>query len=177
MSRKILERPAVVVARLKQHGRHFVGGMPGLALQVTATGARSWILRATIAGKRRDMGLGSFPDVSLAIARQVARDARAKISDGRNPIEEGRAARAALAEARAAAVTFERAATLYVEAHESAWRGAKHAVQWRTVMDAYAYPVIGAMNVDAVKLPHVMQVRSPTTRLATLRQSGQRSAQ
>ena len=138
-----------------------------MALQVTATGARSWILRATIAGKRRDVGLGSFPDVSLAIARQAARDARAKISNGRNPIEEGRAARAALAESRAAAVTFERAATLYVEAHESAWRGAKHAVQWRTVMDAYAYPVIGVMNVDAVKLPHVMQVLEPIWRTKT----------
>jgi hypothetical protein len=60
MSRKISERPAVVVARMKQPGLHFVGGAPGLALQVTATGARSWILRVTIAGKRRDMGLGTF---------------------------------------------------------------------------------------------------------------------
>ena len=85
MSRKILERPAVVVARMKQPGLHFVGGVPGLALQVTATGARSWILRTTMAGKRRDMGLGSFPDVSLAIARQAARDARAKISNGAIP--------------------------------------------------------------------------------------------
>jgi integrase len=167
MSRKIMERPAVVVARMKQPGLHFVGGVPGLALQVTATGARSWILRATIAGKRRDMGLGSFPDVSLAIARQAAPDARAQISNGRDPIEEGRAADTALAEARAAAVTFERAATLYVEAHESAWRGTKHTVQWRTVMEAYAYPVLDAMNVDAVKLPHVMQVLEPIWRSKT----------
>ena len=167
MSRKILERPAVVVARMKQPGLHFVGGVPGLALQVTETGARSWILRATIAGKRRDMGLGGFPDVSLALARQVARDARAKIIGGRDPIEEGRAVRGALAESRAAAVSFERAATLYVETHESAWRGAKHALQWRTVMDAYAYPLIGAMNVDAVKLPHVMQVLEPIWRTKT----------
>jgi integrase len=167
MSRKILERPAVVVARMKKPGLHFVGGVPGLALQVTATGARSWILRVTIAGKRRDMGLGSFPDVSLAIARQAARDARAKISMGRDPIEESRAARGELAESRASAVSFERAATLYVEAHESAWRGAKHAVQWRTVMEAYAYPVIGALNVEAVKLPHVMQVLEPIWRTKT----------
>jgi hypothetical protein len=118
---------------------------------VTATGARIWILHATIDGERRDMGLGGFPDASLAIARQAARDARAKISSGRDPIEEGRAARAALAETRAAAATFERAATLYVEAQESGWRGAKHAVQWRTAMETYAYPVISAMNVDAVK--------------------------
>lgn len=167
MSRKIMERPAVVVVRMRQPGLHFVGGVSGLALQVTATGARSWILRVTIDGKRRDMGLGSFPDVSLSIARQAAREARAKISNGRDPIEEGRAARAALAGARAAAVTFERAATLYVEAQESGWRGAKHAVQWRTVMEAYAYPVIGAMNVEAVKLPHVMQVLEPIWRSKT----------
>lgn len=86
MSRKNLERPVVVVARMKQPGLHFVGGVPGLALQVTATCARSWILRVTIPGKRRDMGLGSFPDVSLAIARQAARDARAKIGMGAIPL-------------------------------------------------------------------------------------------
>lgn len=118
MSRKIVERPAVVVARMRRPGLHFVGGVPGLALPVTATGARSWILRVTIAGRRRDMGLGSFPDVSLAIARHAARDARAKISMGRDPIEESRTARVALAEFRASAVSFERAAALYVEAHE-----------------------------------------------------------
>jgi hypothetical protein len=48
-------------------------------------------------------------------------------------------------------MTFERAATLYVEAHASGWRGANHAVQWRTVMQVYAYPVLGAINMDAVK--------------------------
>jgi hypothetical protein len=97
MSRKIMERSAAVVARLRQPGLHCVGGVPGLALQVAATGAHSWIHLATIDGKRRDIGLGSFPDVSLAIARQVARDGRANISSGRDPIEEGRAARVALA--------------------------------------------------------------------------------
>lgn len=162
MSRKILERPAVVVARTKQPGLHFVGGVPSLALQVTARGSRSWILRVTIAGNRRDMGLGSFPDVSLAIARHAARHAREKIGMGRDPIEGSRAARGALAESRASAVSFERVATLYVEAHESAWRGAKHAVQWRTVMEAQAYPAIGALNVEVVKLPHVMPCSKPS---------------
>ena len=167
MSRKIIERPAVVVARMRQPGLHFVGGVPGLALQVTATGARSWILRTTIAGKRRDMGLGSFPAVSLASARETARNARAKINNGHDPIAEGRAVRSALAESRASAVSFERAATFYVEAHEAAWRGAKHAAQWRTVMEAYTYPVIGALNVEAVRLPHVMQVLEPIWRTKT----------
>lgn len=159
MSRRVTEWPAVTVKRTKVPGLHFVGGVPGLALQVTTNGARSWILRATIAGRRRDMGLGGFPEVSLADAREAARAARTKIRSGLDPIEEGRAAR--VARTGPATVTFERAATLYVEAHKAAWRGAKHATQWITVMEAYAYPMLGAMNVDAIKLPHVMNVLEP----------------
>ena len=95
MSRRAVELPAVTVKRTRESGLHFVGGVPGLALQVTTSGSRSWILRATIAGRRRDMGLGSFPEVSLADAREAARSARTKIRSGLDPIEEGRAARMA----------------------------------------------------------------------------------
>ena len=82
MARKAKELSALEVGRLAAPGYHFVGGVAGLILQVTETKARSWILRATVGGKRRDIGLGGFPDVTLAGAREAARIAREKIKNG-----------------------------------------------------------------------------------------------
>ena len=96
MARKAKELGPLAVSRLSQPGLHFVGGVAGLALQVSASGARSWVLRIQIGDKRRDMGLGGFPDVPLANAREAARVARAKVKEGIDPIANARAARSAL---------------------------------------------------------------------------------
>ena len=104
------ELGALAVGRLTAPGLHFVGGVPGLALQVTPSGARSWTLRATIGGKRRDMGLGNFPGVTLARARELARDARELIRQGVDPIERAQAAQSALRASMVAALTFKECA-------------------------------------------------------------------
>ncbi len=96
MARKAKELGALEVSRLNSPGLHAVGGVAGLALQVTDRGARSWILRAMVGGKRRDMGLGGYPDVTLAGAKESARAARAKIKDGIDPVEDAKAKRSAL---------------------------------------------------------------------------------
>ena len=70
------------IAQAKKPGMHAVGGVDGLLLQVTKTGATSWILRTMIAGKRRGMGLGSYPAVGVAAAREKARAARQQIEEG-----------------------------------------------------------------------------------------------
>ena len=70
MARKAKELSALEVGRLNVPGLRFVGGVAGLALQVADSGARSWILRVMIGGRRRDMGLGGFPDVTLAGAKK-----------------------------------------------------------------------------------------------------------
>ena len=67
------ELGALDVSRLKEVGFHAVGGVSGLGLQIVASGARSWVLRTVVGGKRRKMGLGGFPDVTLAVAREKAR--------------------------------------------------------------------------------------------------------
>jgi Arm DNA-binding domain len=69
MGNKAKELAPIAVSRLTSPGLHFVGGVAGLALQVLPTGGRSWVLRATIGSRRRDMGLGGYPDVTLAGAR------------------------------------------------------------------------------------------------------------
>lgn len=83
------------VRQLNKPGFYNVGGPPGLLLQVSGAGGRSWVLRATIAGRVRGMGLGSYPyEVTLAQARELAREYRDIIRQGRDPIDERRQAKA-----------------------------------------------------------------------------------
>lgn len=135
--------------------------MAGLYLQVVDTGARTWLLRATMGGKRRDMGLGGYPDVTLAQAREKARAARGKVEQGIDPIEERRQARSALAAARASTKTFEDCVTAFMKAKESEWRNPKHRQQWQNTLDTYAGPVMGSLMVGDIELAHVLKVLEP----------------
>ena len=161
MAKKADELAAVTVSRLKAPGLHFVGGVAGLALQVLPTGGRTWVLRASIGGRRRDMGLGGFPDVPLVDARAAARAARQLIREGKDPIAEARAAASALRASRLKEVTFEQATVSYIAAHEAGWRNVKHAQQWRNTLATYAYPVIGALVVRDIDLPHILAILEP----------------
>ena len=107
------------------------------------------------------MGLGGYPDVTLAGAREAARNARLLIKSGKDPILEARAAASALRASRAKDVTFEQAARSYIAAHEPGWRNAKHAQQWRNTLASYAYPEIGGLMVRDVELAHIMAVLEP----------------
>ncbi len=161
MGRKAKELGALAVSRLKTPGLHFVGGVDGLAIQGFESGARTWILRVMVGGKRRDMGLGGYPDVTLAGARDAARIARDKIRNGIDPIEEGRAARSALAASRASAMTFEQCAFAYIAVKEAEWVNAKHGQQWRNTLETYAYPVVGKLLARDVGQTHVLKILEP----------------
>ena len=165
--KKASELSPLTVNRLTTPGLHFVGGVAGLGLNVLRSGGRSWVLRVMVGSKRRDMGLGGFPDVTLAMAREAARSARARIVKGIDPIEEAKSARAMLKLAQANAVTFETAATTYVNIHEPSWSNVKHAQQWRNTISTHANPVLGAMLVRDIGLPHVLQVLEPIWRTKT----------
>lgn len=169
MGRKAKELSALAVSKLKIPGLHAVGGVDGLYLQVASPDSRSWILRLTVAGKRRDMGLGSFPEVSLADAREEARKARLKARQGIDPIHERKQLKSALAAELAKAFTFEQAATAYIAAHESGWKNSKHAAQWRTTLEQYAYPKIGKLQVKDVTQTHILSILEPiwTTKTET----------
>lgn len=167
MPRKAKELGALAVSRLQDPGLHFVGGVAGLGLQVLPTGGRTWILRAMIGGRRRDMGLGGFPDVSLAEARDAARRARQLIRDGVDPVEQAKAARNALKAEAAKAMTFRQACEAFLASHEAAWRNAKHRAQWTSPLQRYAYPVIGDLSVGDIELTHVTKVLDPIWREKT----------
>ena len=105
------ELSAVEVKRLAHPGQgrnvsRAVGGVSGLQLQITPSGGRTWLLRTQVGGKRREIGLGGFPTVSLAQARERARAALDSIRKGVDPVEERKAAKAALAAAQSRDMTF-----------------------------------------------------------------------
>ena len=112
MPKKVGEVAAVEVRRMASRtGFHAVGGVPGLHLRVDGEGRSAyWVLRVMVAGKRRDMGLGGFPEVSLERARRTASDMRGVIRQGRDPIAEREAARSAALAERLSAITFDEAA-------------------------------------------------------------------
>lgn len=167
MGKKAKELSALEVNRLTKAGLYFVGGVAGLALQVSGAGARSWILRKMIAGKRRDMGLGGFPDVTLAGAREKARHIREQVDQGLDPIEDRRAKRSALAAERAKAMTFSQCVTAYLDAHSDSWKNAKHRQQWANTLDTYASSIIGTLNVASVDTGLVLKVLEPIWKTKT----------
>ncbi|WP_292230236.1 site-specific integrase [Brevundimonas sp.] len=151
----------LAVSRLTKPGLHAVGGVPGLALQVLKSGGRTWILRVMIGTRRREMGLGGYPGVTLAMAREAAREARDMIRRGIDPIESAKAARAALKVEPTVGYTFRAAAEAYIASHEAGWKNPKHRDQWTATLKNYAYPVMGKLDVAAIELPHVMRVLEP----------------
>src|SRR5262245_15714168 len=144
----------------------------GLYLQVSRTGTKSWVFRfkRKVGGKlkSRDMGLGAYPKVSLAEAREKADEARAHRDAGRDPIEErDRAAveqkRTELQQRLAAArtVAFREFAEGWVRSNRGAWRSDKHRDQWDASLKAYVYPVIGDVPVSDITTELVLKVLEP----------------
>jgi integrase len=138
-----------------------VGGVKGLYLQITPGHGRSWILRVTVGEKRRDIGLGSFPTVTLAQARDKAREAHDKIERGMDPVEERKAAKAALVAAAGRGITFEVAAERYLSAKLGSFKNAKHRQQWQNTILQYAVPVLGKMMVQDIGVQDVLRVLQP----------------
>jgi integrase len=161
-------RSALAVQRETRPGLHAVGGAPGLMLRVAPGGSRQWVLRVRRDGRRLHLGLGGFPTVTLAQAREAARALLAKLRQGIDPLAERRAARAATA-ALTRTPTFKVAAEQYVEAHSPSWRNPKHVQQWRSTLAQYADPIFGSVPVADVTKAHVLAALQPiwTTKTET----------
>lgn len=134
------------------------GDGAGLWLKVTPMGSKSWIMRYTSGGRERWAGLGPWPDVSLADARELAADFRKKVRAGIDPLEEKREEKEATRAASAKAVTFDWCAEQYISAHRAGWKNAKHVDQWRNTLATYASPDIGAMDVAKLDTGHIIKI-------------------
>lgn len=166
MPRVAKELSALDVKRLQHPGKggnatFAVGGVSGLLMQITPNGGRTWLLRVLVGGKRREIGLGGFPDVTLAQARDRAREAKDKIRQGIDPVEERKAARAALVAARRRGLTFADAVDRYLSAKLDAFKNPKHRDQWRNTLTTYALPELGAMAVQDIAVQDVLRVLEP----------------
>jgi integrase len=159
MARATERLTALKVERAKAPGMYADGG--GLYLRVTPEGTRNWVLRYMLDRRPRWMGLGPLALYGLAEARARALDARRKRHEGIDPIDTRRAERARQRFDAAKAVSFQQCAEAYVNAHRAGWRNKKHAGQWSATLSTYAYPVIGALPVQAVDTVLVLKVLEP----------------
>jgi len=143
---------ALSVQKVKSAGPGRHGDRRGLFLYVKPTGARSWVLRYQMQGRRRDLGLGAYPGVTLAMARDRAAEARRLIADGQDPIAEKQQAKPK---------TFKQAALELVERKRPGWKSTKHAAQWTATLGTYVFPKIGPMQVGHVETADVIAVLTP----------------
>ena len=130
---------ATRVKALKEPGRYSDGG--GLHLYISKAGRKSWVLRITVDGRRRDIGLGGYPSVSLALARDKAADNRAAKAEGRDPVAEKHAP---------AMPTFREAAHAVHEANKPRWRNPRHASGWIQTLERHAMPTLNNTPLDRI---------------------------
>ena len=175
MPKKISNSLTPLQVKNAKPGRHVDGN--GLHLLVKASGARSWVLRFTLHGKTRDVGLSRChealvllaqsgrEELSLAQARDLAAIYRLKVRAGIDPLSEreqqAAASRVAQAQDEAAQLTFYDAAQSYLASRESTWRNAKHRQQWHNTLSAYVFPSLGALPVADIGTAEVLAVLEP----------------
>lgn len=152
------------LAKRSVPGAFAVGGATGLYLRVSTTGTASWTLRTVIAGKRVERGLGGYPSVTLAQAREKATELRNDARQGVDPKarrDEAMRARKRALEAQAHERTFKQAAEACIRANESRWRNLKHAKQWRATLTQYVYPLVGNRLCSVIGHADVVAVLEP----------------
>jgi len=145
-------------AKLKR-GHYADGG--GLVLQVSKWGTKAWIFRYERHGRERHMGLGSLQTLSLADARERARECRRLLLSGCDPIEDRNNERMRQRLEAARGITFKECASGFIDAHQASWRNAKHRAQWNSTLAIYAYPVIGELSVSVIDTPLVLKCIEP----------------
>src|SRR5712664_928034 len=166
MTRMIDRLKATAIKTLKagKKGKKVYADGGGLYLQVTPgsdSPSRSWIFRYVVAGREHAMGLGSVDFVSLLKAREKAAECRRLRYEGIDPLERRKAARASVAVAADKSTTFKEAAKRLIASKQKGWKNAKHASQWTSTLETYAYPVIGDLPVQAVDTGLVMKILDP----------------
>ena len=143
---------AVKVRQVTEPGRYADGN--GLYLVVDPSGAKRWLSRIVVQGRRRDIVLGSVRLVGLAEARERALQLRKVARDGGDPIAER-------AQAQAVVPTFAEAAEQVHLEQAPGWKNPKHAAQWITTLRTYANPHFGSRRLDQVTTPDVLRALSP----------------
>jgi len=170
MPKKAKELSALSVAKIKDNGRHAVGGVDGLHLRI-ADGSRAWVLRVAVGHKvneqgqvkihRRDIGLGSFPEVSLSEAREKARELKKQIRDGIDPLQEKQERLNALKIQKQRAKTFRECAVIVIAKKTLELKNHKHIAQWSSTLETYIYPTIGDLIIGTITKVEIAKALEP----------------
>ena len=170
MPKKAKELSALSVAKIKGNGRHAVGGVNGLHLRIV-NDSRAWVLRVVVGqrfdenGKqqlhRRDIGLGSYPEVSLAEARAKAHEMKAQIRNGNDPIQQKQDQLQALRTQKLRNRTFRECAQIVIANKSRELKNQKHIAQWSTTLETYIYPTLGDISIGTITKVDIAEVLRP----------------
>ena len=170
MPKKAKELSALSVAKIKGNGRHAVGGVNGLHLRIV-NDSRAWVLRVVVGqrfdenGKqqlhRRDIGLGSYPEVSLAEARAKAHEMKVQIRNGNDPIKQKQDQLQALRIQKLRNRTFRECAQIVIANKSRELKNQKHIAQWSTTLETYIYPTLGDISIGTITKVDIAEVLRP----------------
>ena len=170
MPKKAKELSAIAISKLKAEGRYAVGGADGLYFRIVGN-SRTWVLRVTVgtrtnsAGKtavhRRDMGLGSYPEVSLAEARDKARELRKLARSGIDPLEQKKRNKEAIHIQQRQAKTFRECAEVVIENKSREFKNIRHQAFWRSSLETYVFPALGDRIIETITRADVAAVLEP----------------
>ena len=147
----ILNRLSAVFVRTAPLGRHADGG--GLYLRVRPNGSKAWVFRGTVNGREREVGLGPWPDTSLAAARDDAIQCRRWLQVGLDPRIERKREDQTIP-------TFDEAVERYVKLHAPGWAD-RHRLNWENSLKLHASAVLGDMPVNEIRVEHVLELLTP----------------
>lgn len=167
MPKKSKELSALSVAKIKKTGRHNVGGVDGLCLNIEGN-SRVWILRAVVGkrldkdGKlkphRRDIGIGPYPEVSLAEARAKATELRLQIRSGIDPIAHKQEQLEKLYVQKLRDKTFLECAKVVIANKARELKNEKHIGQWTSTLETYIYPTLGDISIGTITKVDIAEV-------------------
>lgn len=143
---------AMAVANAKP-GKHFDG--QGLHLVVSKSGAKKWVFRYGRNGTRTEMGLGGYPKVSLAKARELAQQARLQLINDIDPVAHRKSLKT---QHKQTTPTFSACAREYIELNQASWSNLKHRSQWTNTLETYAFPYIGNIPIDEVTTEQIKKL-------------------
>ena len=146
---------------LKKHGRYTDSLTKGLQLLYKPSETKYWLLRFAFNGKRHELGIGPFPEISPKEARQIAQEARTLIAKGENPLTSKLAQKAQIKALERKKITFRDFALTCVADKQSEWSSDKHAAQWTYSLEKFAYPVIGEMALDEIDTDDILKILTP----------------
>lgn len=161
MPKRTPELQAYQLKRIKTPGLYPVGRIAGLYLRYRTPNSICWTLRASLNGARREFGLGSYPEITLEAARQIATDYRSQIRQGIDPKASQRKLVASRKAEALSQLTFEQAAEACWQSKSKEFKNAKHAKQWIGSLREHAFPVLGNLYVQDIQRVHVLKVLEP----------------